>query len=119
MELAVEFDVKAYLTDKPPFNNGKNLYIRAKNLRHGVTVPFDQRSKGFIWFFSFMVWSRQSKTARGRARIHFSCRDEPRAKPARASSRADFLAQHRQALGGTGNDLLHTFPILWSESDRY
>jgi energy-coupling factor transporter ATP-binding protein EcfA2 len=21
-----------------------------------VTVPFDQRSKGFIWFFSFLVW---------------------------------------------------------------
>lgn len=55
-ELAVEFDVKADPKDQPPFNSGKNLYIRVKNLRHGVTVPFDQRSKGFIWFFSFMVW---------------------------------------------------------------
>lgn len=55
-ELAVEFDIKADPKDQAPFNNGKNLYIRVKNLRHGVTVPFDQRSKGFIWFFSFMVW---------------------------------------------------------------
>lgn len=55
-ELAVEFDIKTDPKDQPPFNNGKNLYIRVKNLRHGVTVPFDQRSKGFIWFFSFMVW---------------------------------------------------------------
>lgn len=55
-ELAVEFDVKADPKDAAPFNTGKNLYIRVKNLRHGVTVPFDQRSKGFIWFFSFMVW---------------------------------------------------------------
>ncbi len=55
-ELAVEFDIKADPKDQPPFNSGKNLYIRVKNLRHGVTVPFDQRSKGFIWFFSFMVW---------------------------------------------------------------
>jgi len=55
-ELAVEFDIKADPKDQPPFNTGKNLYIRVKNQRHGVTVPFDQRSKGFIWFFSFMVW---------------------------------------------------------------
>src|SRR5439155_1765275 len=55
-ELAVEFDIKSDPKDQPPFDNGKNLYIRVKNLRHGVTVPFDQRSKGFIWFFSFMVW---------------------------------------------------------------
>jgi predicted ATP-dependent endonuclease of OLD family len=55
-ELAAEFDIKSDPTDKPPFNNGANLYIRIKNLRHGVTVPFDQRSKGFIWFFSFMAW---------------------------------------------------------------
>ena len=55
-ELAVEFDVKADPKDQAPFNSGKNLYIRVKNLRHGVSVPFDQRSKGFIWFFSFMVW---------------------------------------------------------------
>lgn len=55
-ELAVEFDIKSDPKDQPPFNSGKNLYIRVKNLRHGVTVPFDQRSKGFIWFFSFMVW---------------------------------------------------------------
>lgn len=55
-ELAVEFDIKSDPKDQAPFNNGKNLYIRIKNLRHGVTVPFDQRSKGFIWFFSFMVW---------------------------------------------------------------
>lgn len=55
-ELSVEFDIKADPKDSAPFNSGKNLYIRIKNHRHGVTVPFDQRSKGFIWFFSFMVW---------------------------------------------------------------
>ncbi len=55
-ELAVEFDIKTDPKDSSPFNNGKNLYIRVKNLKHGVTIPFDQRSKGFIWFFSFMAW---------------------------------------------------------------
>lgn len=55
-DLQVIFDVKDDPADEAPFNKGKNLYIRVKNPRHGVTVPFDQRSKGFIWFFSFMAW---------------------------------------------------------------
>ena len=56
LELDVEFDLKSDPRDAPPYNNGVNLYVRIKNRRHGVTVPFDQRSKGFIWFFSFLVW---------------------------------------------------------------
>lgn len=55
-DLSVEFDIKSDPVEEAPFNTGKNLYIRVKNKRHGVTVPFDQRSKGFIWFFSFLVW---------------------------------------------------------------
>ena len=55
-DLDVEFDLKTDAKDVAPYNSGVNLYIRIKNRRHGVTVPFDQRSKGFIWFFSFLVW---------------------------------------------------------------
>lgn len=55
-ELHVEFDIRADATERAPYNTGSNLYIRIRNLRHRVTVPFSQRSKGFIWFFSFIVW---------------------------------------------------------------
>jgi hypothetical protein len=56
-DLEVEVDIKADTTDEVPFNNGPNLYLRIKNRRHrGVSTPFDQRSRGFIWFFSFLVW---------------------------------------------------------------
>jgi predicted ATPase len=55
-DLDVEFDLKTDSTDVVPYSSGVNLYIRIKNRRHGVSVPFDQRSKGFIWFFSFLVW---------------------------------------------------------------
>jgi predicted ATP-dependent endonuclease of OLD family len=55
-DLRVEFGVAEDPHDNPPFNSGKNFYIRVYNPRHGVTVPFDQRSKGFIWFFSFIAW---------------------------------------------------------------
>lgn len=56
-DLEVEVDIKADPQDVPPFNNGPNLYLRIKNKRHrGVSTPFRQRSRGFIWFFSFLVW---------------------------------------------------------------
>jgi hypothetical protein len=56
-DLEVEVDIKADPADEAPFNNGPNLYLRIKNRRHrGVSTPFDQRSRGFIWFFSFLVW---------------------------------------------------------------
>ncbi|UUZ70870.1 AAA family ATPase [Polaromonas sp. P1(28)-8] len=56
-DLEVEVDIKADTNDEPPFNSGPNLYLRIKNRRHrGVSTPFDQRSRGFIWFFSFLVW---------------------------------------------------------------
>ncbi len=54
--LDVEIDIEPDPQDEVPFNTGNNLYIRIRNRRHRVTVPFSQRSKGFIWFFSFIVW---------------------------------------------------------------
>lgn len=37
-------------------NNERMLYIRIKNKNHRVTLPLKNRSKGFAWFFSFLVW---------------------------------------------------------------
>jgi len=54
-DLDVEFDVKADPTDSAPYNNGSNLYIRIRSRRHRVSMPFDQRSKGFIWFLVFLL----------------------------------------------------------------
>lgn len=42
--------------DEPPFDTGKVFRTRIENRRHGVTLRFDERSAGFIWFFSFLVW---------------------------------------------------------------
>lgn len=56
-DLEVEVDIKPDPKDEAPYNNGPNLYLRIKNRRHrGVSTSFDQRSRGFIWFFSFLVW---------------------------------------------------------------
>jgi len=34
----------------------KYLDIRVKSLRYKITLPLDRRSRGFNWFFSFIVW---------------------------------------------------------------
>lgn len=40
----------------PPLNEGPILQVRVWNDRHRVSVPFDERSRGFVWFFSFLAY---------------------------------------------------------------
>lgn len=42
--------------DEAPFNVGKVFQTRIENTRHDATIRLDERSTGFIWFFSFLVW---------------------------------------------------------------
>ncbi len=56
-QLRVQFDLSsANPNDPPPLNSGAILHVRVWNERHRVSVPFDERSKGFVWFFSFLVY---------------------------------------------------------------
>lgn len=89
-QLMVEFDVKADLHETPPFNEGVNLYIRVKNLEHGVSVPFDQRSKGFVWFFSFIVWFHSVQNRIGTDKDLILLLDEP-GLSLHGLAQADFL----------------------------
>ena len=41
---------------EPPLNEPPFLQVRVENRRHRVTVPFDERSRGFVWFFSFLAY---------------------------------------------------------------
>jgi len=51
--------------DPAPFNSGPVARARVENGLHGVTVPFSERSAGFIWFFSFLVKFAQIKKSDG------------------------------------------------------
>lgn len=51
--------------DKAPFNSGPVARARVENSLHGVTVPFSERSAGFIWFFSFLVKFAQIRKSQG------------------------------------------------------
>jgi len=46
-------DIEFRIQDK---NNQKFLDIRVRSQRHKISLPLDRRSKGFNWFFSFIIW---------------------------------------------------------------
>jgi predicted ATPase len=64
--LRVQFTLDAAQAgDVAPFNAGKILHTRIYNMHHDVSVSFDERSRGFVWFFSFLVLFSQVKKTHG------------------------------------------------------
>ncbi len=51
------------------------LDIRVENLTHNMTLPLKNRSKGFNWFFSFIVWF--SKIQENKSTDYIILLDEP------------------------------------------
>jgi len=58
LRMVFEFN-DAMSGDPPPYDAGKIFRARISNERYDVSTAFDQRSNGFIWFFSFLVWFTQ------------------------------------------------------------
>lgn len=52
-------------SDPAPFNTGWIFRTRIVNRRHRADTSFDDRSRGFVWFFSFLVWLYQLKKIHG------------------------------------------------------
>ena len=52
--------------DPSPFNTGYVMRTRIENQKYGVTTNFDDRSTGFVWFFSFLIWFSQVKKNYGK-----------------------------------------------------
>ena len=64
LEVRFRYD-HAKPNDPPPLNQGFVFNTRIYNTRHRATVSFEQRSHGFIWFFSFLVWFSRVKAEYG------------------------------------------------------
>jgi predicted ATP-dependent endonuclease of OLD family len=60
--LSVKFDVRpARPGDPVGMRSGTNLWGRVHDSVHLVSTPLGSRSKGFVWFFSFLAWFSQQK----------------------------------------------------------
>lgn len=55
--LRLQFDVRQALPEDPPeMTSGTNIWGRVKDTKHSVTTLLGSRSRGFVWFFSFLAW---------------------------------------------------------------
>lgn len=84
--LDIEFKIQSI--NNAQGNPEKYLDIRVKNQRHKITLPLDRRSKGFNWFFSFIVWF--SKIQSDKSSDYILLLDEPGLN-LHASAQADLL----------------------------
>ena len=55
--LRMKFDIHpAQPGDPPGMTTGTNIWGRVVDTRHYVTTSLGSRSRGFVWFFSFLAW---------------------------------------------------------------
>jgi len=84
----LDIDFKIQNTTNPQGQPEKILDIRVKSQRHKITLPLDRRSKGFNWFFSFIIWF--SKIQADKNSDYVLLLDEPGLN-LHASAQADLL----------------------------
>lgn len=97
--LEVEFDVH-----RPANNASPTFHVRIKNLKHRVTVTFDDRSRGFVWFFSFLTAFKRIAQDHERLIILL---DEPGLN-LHASAQADLLEFIEKELVAKGHQVIYT-----------
>ena len=55
--LRMRFDIRpAQPEDGPGMTGGTNIWGRVHDARHNVSTALGTRSRGFVWFFSFLAW---------------------------------------------------------------
>ena len=55
--LRMRFDIRpAQPEDGPGMTEGMNIWGRVHDTRHMVSTGLGTRSRGFVWFFSFLAW---------------------------------------------------------------
>jgi predicted ATP-dependent endonuclease of OLD family len=101
--LKVEFSVDAARPHDPhPLNSGTIMRTRILNRVHEMTVDFNERSAGFVWFFSFLAMFSQVKKRHGNVIILL---DEPGLN-LHAKAQNDLLRYIRQKL--SSHQVLYT-----------
>ena len=58
--LRMKFDIRpAQPEDPPSMTSGTNIWVLLFDTKHKVSIPLGSRSRGFIWFLSFLAWYSQ------------------------------------------------------------
>lgn len=60
--IKIQFDVRDAKSEDPEgMKNGVNIWAEIFDTVHWASTPFGSRSRGFIWFFSFLAWYEDQK----------------------------------------------------------
>lgn len=60
--IQMQFDVRPGLAKDPEeMREGMNIWAEVFDFRHKVSTNLGTRSRGFVWFFSFLAWYSQIK----------------------------------------------------------
>lgn len=63
--LRMNFDIRPGQPGDPPeMTSGMNIWGRVRDTKHMVTTGLSTRSRGFVWFFSFLAWYSQLREKR-------------------------------------------------------
>ena len=87
-ELRVQFDIENKENRSYPNTVKKYLNIRVWSDKHHISLPLSNRSKGFNWFFSFIVWF--SRIQEDKSNQYILLLDEPGLN-LHAAAQADLL----------------------------
>ncbi len=116
-ELRLEIRVStADPEDEPPLDQGPIVNVRIYNPRHRVSVPFDERSRGFVWFFSFFAYFSDIEQQDGRRTVLLL--DEP-GLALHATAQGDFLRFIDGELAETHQVLYSTHSPFLVKPDRF
>ena len=91
--------------DPAPFNDGWVIRTRIQDRRQGHSTNFDERSAGFVWFFSFLVWFNQIRRQYGERLIVLL--DDP-GLSLHARAQADLLRYIEERLASSYQVMLTT-----------
>ncbi len=80
------------------------LHVRIENTRHGMTLNFDERSSGFVWFFSFFAFFSAYRKARQKLVVLL---DEP-GLGLHAAGQSDLLDMIDAELAGNGHQVIYS-----------
>ncbi len=60
--IRMTFDIRpAQPNDPDGMNSGTNIWGRVRDTRRMVTTALGSRSRGFVWFFSFLAWYSKTR----------------------------------------------------------
>ncbi len=114
--LRLAFDVRPALPGDPEgMQSGTNIWAEVVDQKHYVNTALGTRSRGFVWFFSFLAWYSRLKTTQQRIILLL---DEP-GLSLHAKAQEDLLRYFEDELKGDHQLLFSTHSPFMVDSRHF